>query len=394
MKSILNILITGGNLIFRFLVNLWLLNILDVENYGLYILTNATVSMSIYVSGFDVYTFTNREFINNPSARKIVISNHSLFILLSSFVTAFMVYFFVPELNDIAIGLMFLMLMEIFAQELARLLICEGYQINANIVNLIRSVGWFPIFYMSSRDIESYIISWGVVTGLTCIYAVYKLKLQRYLDIKKINFSWTFTAIKTSFVMYTSTLMLRSVYFLDKKYLSYIGSLQDVGIYGFLLGIAMIFTSVLEAGIFSFSVPQMIRYNGKGKKSSYSALIYDNLKKTILLCILFILCMPIIPEILAWLVDKREIINNKTVFYLIGLAMVMNGLSLNYHYILFSKRVDSFIRKSTVYSYMSSIVVLLVCTQIYPPLLAMSLTLICFYTVMLVSKMLYVRKIT
>lgn len=375
--QIINIGIRGLTLSIRFALIFLLAIYLPPEDVGLYGLITVTISYTLYLLGFDFYTFSTRDLLKKTREEwpNLLISQCVLFLLLYIAVLPFSLLLFLYGYLPwyLATLIMALMVTEHLSQELNRLVIAMERPIVASVIMFGRQALWvvFLVLFMVNdakyRNIESVLLFWLVGSIISILLGSRVLKsLNWKFTLRKIDWVWIRRGISIAFPLLIATLALRAIFTLDRYVFEALNDLALLGAYSLYMGIAGAMLSFMDAGVFAFTYPKMIRYSNlsdsKAFKLAYSVLI----KQTFAwLAILIISAAVAAPLLFNWI---PEPIYSENWLLLMGVlvSMALFIVSMVPHYGLYAKSED----KPIVFAHIVGLCVfglaLYICSKISP----------------------------
>lgn len=391
-----NIALRGITLGCRFLLIFFLARFLEPAQLGLYGLLTATIGYSLYLLGFDFYTFTTREvlkrernewggLLKNQGALSLVL--YVIFIPLLSFI-------FVKKLLpwNLAGWFFTLLVLEHLNQELGRLLVAISEQLLASIMLFLRQGTWaiavtaLMVFEPTTRSLDYVFGAWVVAGLIAVVVGAYRLA---QLGIggwhKKIDWKWIATGLKVSIPFLVATLALRGIFTFDRYWLQSLAGLEMVGAYVLFMGIAGTLMAFLDAGVFAFSYPGLI----SAYINKEPALFNKNLRKlfiqTCMLSVGFaVVSLLMLSPLLAWL-GNAVYLKQQYFYSWVLVIMVLYALGMVPHYALYAQGLD----RPIILSHIVSLVVFTIATWLFSqiwPLLAVPLGLCFAFSFILIWK--------
>ena len=354
-----NLSLRGLTLVSKFALIFLLAYYLEPVEVGLYGLLTATILFAIYPLGFDFYTFTTREIIATPKDQWLgLLKNQAvLFGLLYCIFLPLFVLIFVWGLLPWYLAFFFfaLLVTEHLGQELNRLLVAISHPLLAGVVLFVRSGLWVLIlllllvFYEPSRQLEWVLSVWFIFGLLALIIASQPLfKLDRQALKRKIDWLWLKKGLKVAIPFLVATLAIRLVFTADRYFIEHLSGLEVVAAYVLFIGIANAMMSFLDAGVFVFYYPKMIKAVHEKNEVSFRKAFLKMTLQVVLACLIFILVsLVLIDHILVWL--ARPIYAEYLNFLpWLLLAFSFNALSMLPHYCLYSAKKDVAINISKI----------------------------------------------
>lgn len=346
-----NLTLRGLTLISKFVLIFLLARYLEPVEVGLYGLLTATILFAIYPLGFDFYTFTTREIITTPRNQWLgLLKNQAvLFALLYAvFLPLFLLIFFWGLLPwYLAIFFFALLISEHLGQEANRLLVAISHPLLAGLVLFVRSGLWvlllvpLLVWYPQTRQLEWVLGLWLVFGLLALIIAsIPLLKLDRSSLQSRVNWLWLKKGLKVAIPFLVATLAVRFVFTADRYFVESLAGLEVVAAYVLFIGIANAMMSFLDAGVFVFYYPKMIKAAQEKNQAAFSQALRQMSLQVIVICILFsVISLITINPLLHWL--DRALYSEYVAFLpWLLLAFSINALSMLPHYCLYAAQKD------------------------------------------------------
>lgn len=392
----LNIVLRGATLASRFLLIFFLARFLDPAQLGLYGLLTATIGYSLYLLGFDFYTFTTREILKRGRHEwgSLLKDQAALSLVLYAIFLPLLSLIFAEGLLPWGLAGWFfvLLILEHLNQELSRLMIAISEQLLASVMLFLRQGSW-AIAVTALMIIEPTTHSLGYVFGAWAVSGLVAVLIGAYrlaqLGIsgwhKKINWNWIVTGLKISIPFLVATLAIRGVFTLDRYWLQSLGGLRVLGAYVLFIGISGTLMAFLDAGVFAFSYPSLIGAHNKKQP----ALFHQELRKLLVLtCVLSaafaIASLLLLTPLLNWL-GKPLYAAHKDLYPWLLMVMVLYSLGMIPHYALYAQGID----RPIIYSHIASLFMFIIATWLFSqqwPLLAVPLGLCAAFILILLWK--------
>lgn len=347
----------------RFLFIFFLAKYLDAASMGYYGLFTATVGYCLYFVGLDFYTFVTREILKAPNAQRgRLLKNQaalSSLLYLLFLPVAFLLLPYVGWPNYLVPWFFPILLLEHFNQEMSRLLIALSEQITASVIMFVRQGSWALVIVTlmtldsHSRQLQTVMALWAVAGLAAAALGVWKLrKLKMGGWSSAIDWSWIKKGLAISCAFLLATLALRGIQTADRYWLEALGGIQLVGAYVLFLGVAGTLMTFLDAGVFAFTYPVLIRLHQSQDFEAARAKVRQMLVYTVLLSAGFaLISWLLLPYLLIW-IDKPVYSKAINLYPWLLLAMVVNALSMVPHFALYARGRD----KPIIYSHLAALV--------------------------------------
>ena len=355
----------------RFLFIFFLAKYLDPASVGYYGIFTATVGYALYFVGLDFYTYVSREIIKTPAQKRgqllkgqaalsgllyVVLMPFAIWFLTNSGWPGHMVWWFVP-----------ILILEHFNQEISRLLIALSEQLTSSVILFVRQGSWAVAIILlmkldtSARNLDLVMALWGIAGMVAGGVGVWKLKQLKtegwYLPV---DWAWIKKGVAVSGAFLMATLALRGVQTFDRYWLEALGGIQMVGAYVLLLGVASTLLTFLDAAVFAFAYPALIKHKHEGHHHLAQKQVRQLFWQTVAFCAAFALVSTLLlPYFLSWIGNP---VYQKAAHWFPWLlcAMTFNAIGMVPHYALYAQGHD----RPIIYSHMGAIVVFALTTWI------------------------------
>lgn len=368
-KRIFNVFLRFLTALIRFCLMIVLAKFLSPAEIGYYGLFSASIGYALYIVGFDFYTYLTREIIRSePHDRgRMIKGQGALSLGLYAVVIPAALYLLVrEELPPVLIAYFIpIMILEHVNQELSRLFTAMSRQITASIIIFIRQGAWvigliaLMVLSKQSRIIDTVLVFW---TGAGLFAALFGLWTLRHLDVggwrRSIDWRWVRRGVTISLWFFLATVALRSVQTLDRYWLMNLGGIEVVGAYVLFIGMAGSLLTFLDAGVFAFTYPEMIKLNHLGERGRSRSLFRKALLVTIAVCAVFIpTSLLVLPHLLAW-IGNTVYLEQSWLYPWVLSAMILSALSLAPHFALYAANND----RPIVFSHLAALAGFLLAT--------------------------------
>jgi O-antigen/teichoic acid export membrane protein len=359
----LNIGLRVSTLATRFIFIFFIAKYLDPASVGYYGIFTATIGYSLYFVGLDFHSYLTREIIKAPKhQRGQMIKGHAALSGIMCFLLIPVTLAFLSQVEwpGYLIWWFFpILLLEYINQECSRLLTTLSEQITASMILFVRQGSWAIAsvllmgFHSSSRNLDTVMALWvisGIVAAAIGVFKVKKLYLGGWLN--SIDWQWIKKGILISGVYLLASLALRGITTLDRYWLEDLGGIEMVGAYVLLIGIASTLWALLDAGVFVFAYPMLIKYYNEKKYDDAKNKVNQVILQTLVLSVAFSLFSWIfLPYLLGW-IGNRVYIDSINLYPWLLLANILYSLGMAPHYGLYAQGKD----KHIIYSQGTSLI--------------------------------------
>jgi len=362
LLQLTNIAIRGATLASKFLLIFFLARFLEPSELGLYGLVTATVGYSLYLLGFDFYTYTTREILKLERHEwgSLLKSQGALSLVLYVVFLPLLSLVFVKGLLPWSVAGWFfiLLVLEHLTQELGRLLIAISEQLVASLVLFLRSGIWavaltaLMFIEPDSRNLDFVLGAWALGSSMALLLGAFRISTLRISGWSaKVDWSWIAKGLKIAVPFLVATLAIRGVFTFDRYWLEALTSLDVLGAYVLFMGLGAALLSFLDAGVFAFIYPGLIgayqRQDAKGFRQGVRNLVFQTVGLSLIFTIVAEL---LIGMLLQWL-NKPFYLSQLELFHWILAANFLSALSMIPHYALYAQGRD----KPIIYSHVGSL---------------------------------------
>lgn len=361
-KSFVNIALRGLTLLSKFIF-IFLLGKYAEDEYflGEYGIIVTSISLIIYVVGFDYYVFNTREILKSKENIIDKIRNqfffHLIIYIIALPLTLGVIFYF--DFIDFKYFLIVLILIisEHLGQELFRLYTTLEKSNLANLFFFIKSGLWvwivlFDFFVLKNElNLLKYLLIWVSCSWFSMMISM--IYLRKTLSIKtfkfhKPDYHWILKGVKNSSLFFMSSLSFLVIQFSDRYMIDLFYGKKMVGVYSAYAQ----FVNAIDVFIFSAIImviyPKLIQLFSQ--KKAYIKL-FKKFKKYILVAsILLIAISYFITPVLFGFLEKPSFITNIETFNMLLIGVFFLLMSYTYHYDLYIKKKDTLLLKISLFS--------------------------------------------
>lgn len=343
----------------KFLLIFFLAKFLEPSELGLYGLLVAAVGYALYLLGLDFYTYTTRELLKCEKERwGELLKNQAVLtsVLYCIFLPLLMLIFVRGSLPWWMAGwFLALLILEHLNQEAMRLLIAASEPFWANIVLFLRQGSWALIvvavmyFDDAMRNLEFVFAAWTLGGVLALFLAMWRFVLMRTAGWRQqVDWFWIAQGIKVALPLLVATLAVRGLFTFDRYWLESLAGLEVLGAYVLFVGLANAMGAFLEAGVYAFIYPGLIKAYQQADTAAFRLGMRRLWQQTIALAVVFsLVAMGLIRPLLDWL-DRPLYREHQELFPWVLLAMALYQISMIAHYGLYAQRRDGAIIHSHI----------------------------------------------
>ena len=353
-------------LVMRFLFIFFFAKLVAPETLAQYGIFTVSIGYMLYLVGLDFHTFATREILQSDfDHRGKMIKGQlalaiAMFLLICPLALAFfknqdwagyMIIWFYP-----------LLVLELLNQEISRLLVVLSEQLAASALTFIRQGSW-PILAVlvmqyeeGARNLNTVMALWtatGIVAALLGLLKLGSLNISGWH--LPIDWKWIKKGVSVSLAFLLATMALRGLQTFDRYAIESWGEVNSLAAYVLLIGVASTLSLFLDAGLFSFSYPQLITLNNNNERRTARKAVEILLLQTVALCTsFFAVSMLALPYLLDW-IDNPVYKSEAHIYPWLLAAIALNGISMVPHYALYAMRKD----KPIIYSQVMGFLVFL-----------------------------------
>ncbi len=380
LSRFLNLGVRAATLASRFLFIFFLAKLLTPEDLGLYGLVTATIGYALYLVGLDFYTFTTRELIKLDRSQwgSVLKNQAALSLVLYAVVLPLLLLVCVAGLLpwQVAKWLLVLTVLEHVCQEMSRLFVAINEQLFASLLLFLRQGSWaivvtaLMLVAADFRHLDSVFALWvlaGIVTVVCGLIQLWRLRVGGWHQ--QVDWSWIKRGLKVAVPLLLATLAVRAVSTVDRYWLQELVGLQAVGAYVVFVGIGGALLAFLDAGVFAYAYPALIKTFHARQPQQYRMQMRAMVRQTVMVTMGFaVLALLVLPYLLQW-IGNPVYTQYQLLFPWLLLAMGLNAFGMVPHYALYAQKHDRPIIQSHLWS-LAVFVVMTAVVTMWSPLLA------------------------
>lgn len=361
-KSLLMMFLRGATLGSKFILVMLLAKYASFETLANYSLLTITISFLLYLLGFDFYTFSSREIIQQGFSKSgQLLYNQFLFYFLM-YLLAVPIVFGINYFHILNVGLLFyfVLITEHLAQECMRIIVINNNPFKANFQLFLRSSFWIYIYilysyYSGSYDLDKLLLFWFISNVFAILYSLSEFQIVDKNNIFIIKTKWIAYGLKIAIPLLITTLMLRGVYFSDRYFLKYTSTTEELAVYSFYSNMANALIAFIDASVIMVFYPKIIEAFKKGNKREYNDTL-KKFKKSLLKIGVFIFSvLSLIIPFICFLLGKNEYLHLIVIFYLLLISSFIYSYGLIYHYELYARKQDKKLLVCTGFCFISGL---------------------------------------
>lgn len=341
----------ASTLLGKFLLIFLLARFLAPGDLGLYGLLTATIGYALYAVGLDFYSYSTRELLKQDRAvwgcylKAQVVLCVLLYLLLAPLILLVFVAGWLPW--TVLPWFLGLLVLEHFNQELSRLLITSGHQMKASVNLFLRSGLWAMIVSLLMlvsplwRTLEFVFQAWAAGSVVALTVAVWQLRGAGIGGWDRaVDWSWLRRGVVVAVPLVIATLAIRALFTLDRYWFQALVDVEALGAYVLFASISSALVAFLDAGVFAFSYPALIKACQAKDHVAFVRGLKKLFKHTVVLSLGFVVCaMVVIHPIMSWL-GKPLYVEHLQLFPWLLAGACIYGLGMIPHYALYAQSLD------------------------------------------------------
>ncbi|MBK6850096.1 MAG: hypothetical protein IPG93_00385 [Burkholderiales bacterium] len=237
---------------------------------GVYSISVAVATIFLYILGAEIHTYTARELVNSSdvNARSLHIQNHAKF-LVFGFVSSvpfvwIVLFWFDIDQHLSLLAFAFVLLGELFCQEIGRYLLILSKPVAGNFLQLVRGAGWMPVavwLISAASGVGAVnIVLWCWALGCIAATAFGLWHLREYFVVQScFSLLWFFTAFKSARRYFLVVLLAQTQSYADRLIVQQQLGEHHVGLLAFFQSFASTAPGFVQAGVFSILMPRLLK---------------------------------------------------------------------------------------------------------------------------------------
>ncbi len=375
---VLNIGLRFATLGTRFVFVFFLARYMSADSVGYYGIFTASIGYAIYFVGAELHVYVARQILSVPAeGRGPMLKGHAalsgmlylvwvpiiVILLNSANWPEHLVWWFLP-----------ILFLDHVNQELFRLMVIMRSQLTASFLLFVRQGSWaigmvlLMIFSQSSRSLDIIMLTWLVAGIAALALGLHKL---RQLEIsgwrRPVDWAWLRRGLLIAAPFLVATLAQRGILTFDRYWLQDLGGIDIVGSYVLFFGVASSLTVFLDAGVFSYTYPELIKHHINNERAIARAKVRAMLLQTLAISAGFsLVSWGLMPYILLW-VGNPVHESYLGMFPWVMFAIALYGISQVPHWGLYAIGKDKVIVLSHVAALMAFVVVTWLSSDAFGP---------------------------
>ncbi|NAS10974.1 oligosaccharide flippase family protein [Poritiphilus flavus] len=350
-----NLILRVFTVVAKFLLSILIVKKLGIYEMGVFGIFQTTVTLLIYLLGFDFYTYNTREILKQQARGLNYYLVNQLFFhgLIYLLVLPAVIFVFLYNVVDFQYIWFFygILVAEHLSQELYRILIVLKRSVIASAVLFVRSGLWILLLLLLwtfsdfGRTINSVLILWLIGAVISIFMALRYVPFK--LNLKEIDTKWIRKGVMISTPFFISTIFYKIMEFSGRYFLDYFSTKEAVGIFTFFYGISNALFVFVHATVIIVMSPHIIESAGQGIKSFNT--VFGRFRKQVLVntVVGFLIGAASIYPFLYFF-DSPELSENSFVFFVLLMATFFFCCSYIPHYKLYAFKQDHKLLQASV----------------------------------------------
>lgn len=253
----------------KFLIFTYLSKYFTESVYGVYSLLSTTVTIAIFVLGFDFYNYAIREILLKPNDRASKVATSFVFYGLIYFVfivLGHLIFEQIDYLSKYATLIILISISEHLNQEIYRLLLAFKKVLVANWFLFLRVAGWtiwvlFQIIVLKKVISLEYILYTWLLFNAAILFITllwFSETIRKYIPTIRINKDWLKKGLRVSIIFYMATLALKVIEYSNRYIVEGVLDEASAGIFAFYSNISMVIGIYISTIVVSYELPDLI----------------------------------------------------------------------------------------------------------------------------------------
>jgi O-antigen/teichoic acid export membrane protein len=348
----------------KFLIFTYLSKYFVESTYGIYSLITTTITVSIFILGFDFYNFSIRDILleKRDVASKVVTSfAFYLSVYVGFAILGYGIFSTTDYFSEYTVLMILICLSEHLNQEIYRLLLAFKRVLLANSFLFMRVAGWTAtvliaiIFLNRDISLRGILQVWaGFNIGTLLLTALFFIRpITAHLGKVSLKKSWLLKGLKVSMVFYAATLALKVIEYSNRYIVEGVLGEVAAGIFSFYSNISMIIGIYVSTIVVSYELPDLIESSTTQsfdeKLARFKKLLIQHSG------IAFAVVLVAIYPVLIWQ-GKESFIRYWPLILLLNAATFLMNVSLLYHSYLYIKHQEKKLLQIVLVSSMANLV--------------------------------------
>tara|TARA_X000000368_G_scaffold290505_1_gene230828 strand:+ start:7195 stop:8415 length:1221 start_codon:yes stop_codon:yes gene_type:complete len=339
----------------------------SLEFVGIYGLILALVGICVQMIPFEFYSYTTLEILEkNEMSTNKVLANHFFFIFLMGCICSpifYATYGYFSLDYSLFFYISFVLVFEILARELSRVLVALEHPIATYIIASIHSSLWIfviiiGLFQDKLFSIEEVLVLWGssgIIAAITGLYFVKQKVSDKIFHFNFLSIDWIKNGIFFTFPLLIGSLSHAMNQYVGRFFLGNNISLSDISVFTIYFQISALVLITVEV-LQNIYIPTYVRNNSM-KKSN------NNYEYAMLIIIAFIALIITFLQERIFIFINPELLNDLDTMHMLLLAMSALSFAAVLRNRLYVKRL----KYKIMYSYFIAMIVSLIGNSVFVP---------------------------
>ena len=358
--TLFNFFCRSGSLLAKFLLVIYISKAMSLETLGLYNIVSVTVAWSVYVLGFEFYSFSLRQIVGENSQKISGFVFNQLvfhmfgFVLLAAISPLLVAFGFIP--SSLLVYFVIITFFDQLSQECYRICIALERSQFANFLHFVKSGLWvypllvLPVFH-KDVTIQNILFAWVSGTFFALVIGIFKLVRLDLIRLERANldFAWIKRGVIVAFPFLVISVAQLTMDFSDRYFIDYFLGKADVGVYSFYYGIANVPTTLITSVLVATYYPKVINvYKFNRPSLEIRILIRNFLWQSMGLAILISVMAIVLVHALLDFIGKQQLLQEINLFYLMLFQVVIFSIQVVIQTVLYARHEDRFLLYSAV----------------------------------------------
>jgi O-antigen/teichoic acid export membrane protein len=367
--TLFNFACRSGGLLAKFLLIIYISKAMSFETLGLFNIISVTVAWSVYVLGFEFYSYSLRQIVGEHTS---IVSRHvfnQLIFHLTGYLLLLVCSPILVAFDFIPVALLhYFILITIFdqlSQEYFRICVALERSQFANFIHFVKSGLWvYPLLllpmFQIPIDIHMILVAWLIGTVGAFALGTFKLIRLRILSFKNtsLDILWIKKGIVVAMPFLVISVAQLTMDFSDRYLIDHFLGKSEVGIYGFYYGIANVPTTLITSVLLAQYYPRIINIfkfetSLANRKKTIRQFLFQCLGFAVVINVIILLSIPLLLEFIG----KQELMDHFSLFYIMLLQVLVFSIQVVVQTILYARHEDKFLLYSAVAGAVLNIIV-------------------------------------
>ena len=258
-----------------------------------------------------------------------------------------------------------ILILEHINQEFSRFFVSISEQLLSSVVLFLRQGSWavaiviLMTVFPKTRSLDFVFGIWAI-GGIAAVAAsAHRLRKMKIGGWKRpYDWNWIKAGVVVCIPLLGATLALRGIQTIDRYWLQALVDTKMVGLYVLYMGIASTMLAFLDAGVFAYTYPELIKCFQNGQVQEFKKYLKRMFVLTIATSATFsLVSLLLLPYLLQW-IRNDFYISHQNIYGWVLLAVVINALGMVPHYALYAQGRD----RPIIVSHLAGMVTFIVVT--------------------------------